>query len=262
MGGIIGRLFHEFAVTIGVAVLVSGLVSLTLSPMMCSRFLRHAVGVRHGRLFALSEWVFQLMLRWYGWGLRAALRHRPSVLLPPRLSFAVVNQARLVMLARTARRVHPDHLAHRDQLVTLAQTPDPARLARLAKQALTAKREAKANLVPTAAPETRSLAQQAQQAHQAQTAQQAQPARRAALARTATMVLQALQEMLAHQAQMANQAAPVDPARRVSQAHKARALTAHHHDLLQATRRLLHKKSETPMLAPYVQLILLAFSPR
>ena len=49
MGGIVGRLFHEFAVTIGVAILVSGFVSLTLTPMMCSRFLRPQKEQRHGR---------------------------------------------------------------------------------------------------------------------------------------------------------------------------------------------------------------------
>ena len=63
MGGIIGRLFHEFAVTIGVAVLVSGVVSLTLAPMLCSRFLRPPSAVHHGRLYGLSEKGFQLMLR-------------------------------------------------------------------------------------------------------------------------------------------------------------------------------------------------------
>src|SRR5207344_3598388 len=52
MGGIIGRLLHEFAVTIGVAILVSGFVSLTLTPMMCSRILKpHSGDQRHGRLF-------------------------------------------------------------------------------------------------------------------------------------------------------------------------------------------------------------------
>jgi len=55
MGGIVGRLFHEFAVTIGVAILVSGVVSLTLTPMMCSRFLRGHHEQQHGRLFAWSE---------------------------------------------------------------------------------------------------------------------------------------------------------------------------------------------------------------
>jgi len=76
MGGIMGRLLHEFAVTIGVAVLVSGIVSLTLSPMLCSRFLKsHHGGKPPGRLYALSERFFEGMLRAYQTSLTRALRH-------------------------------------------------------------------------------------------------------------------------------------------------------------------------------------------
>jgi HAE1 family hydrophobic/amphiphilic exporter-1 len=76
MGGVIGRLFSEFAVTIGVAVLVSGFVALTLTPMLCSRFLKPASQETHGRLFLMSNNVFDGMLRLYGAGLRWFLRHR------------------------------------------------------------------------------------------------------------------------------------------------------------------------------------------
>src|SRR5256885_12681165 len=56
MGGILGRLLHEFAVTIMAAVLISGFVSLTLTPMMCSRILRrHGADQRHGRIHMASE---------------------------------------------------------------------------------------------------------------------------------------------------------------------------------------------------------------
>ncbi len=55
MGGIIGRLLHEFAVTIGVAILVSGFVSLTLTPMLCSRFLRNTHNDRHGYLYRRAK---------------------------------------------------------------------------------------------------------------------------------------------------------------------------------------------------------------
>jgi HAE1 family hydrophobic/amphiphilic exporter-1 len=65
MGGIIGRLFHEFAVTIGVAILVSGFVSLTLTPMLCSRFLRPPKEERHGRFYEATEGVYQRALAWY-----------------------------------------------------------------------------------------------------------------------------------------------------------------------------------------------------
>jgi hydrophobic/amphiphilic exporter-1 (mainly G- bacteria), HAE1 family len=65
LGGILGRLFHEFAVTIGVAILVSGFVSLTLTPMLCSRFLRPPTEERHGRWYEAIEGVYQRVLAWY-----------------------------------------------------------------------------------------------------------------------------------------------------------------------------------------------------
>jgi HAE1 family hydrophobic/amphiphilic exporter-1 len=76
MGGILGRLLHEFAVTIGVAILVSGFVSLSLTPMLCSRFLRHASVQKHGRLYRASERFFTGMLQAYEQSLKIVLRHR------------------------------------------------------------------------------------------------------------------------------------------------------------------------------------------
>jgi HAE1 family hydrophobic/amphiphilic exporter-1 len=75
MGGIIGRLLHEFAVTIGIAVLVSGVVSLTLTPMLCSRFLRPPETMHHGRLYATSERYFEGMRKVYEWSLKRVLNH-------------------------------------------------------------------------------------------------------------------------------------------------------------------------------------------
>ena len=63
MGGIVGRLMHEFAVTIAAAILVSGLVSLTLTPMLCSRFLKPPHSMRHGRLYNAIERMFDGWLR-------------------------------------------------------------------------------------------------------------------------------------------------------------------------------------------------------
>jgi HAE1 family hydrophobic/amphiphilic exporter-1 len=74
MGGVIGRLLHEFAATIGAAVLVSGFVSLTLTPMACSRFLRSPTET-HGRLYTVSERVFERMLHLYESSLKRVLRH-------------------------------------------------------------------------------------------------------------------------------------------------------------------------------------------
>ena len=76
MGGILGRLLHEFSVTIMSAVLVSGVVSLTLTPMLCSRFLRHAKPQEHGFLFNFFERGFQAILAVYDWSLQKVLRHR------------------------------------------------------------------------------------------------------------------------------------------------------------------------------------------
>jgi hydrophobic/amphiphilic exporter-1 (mainly G- bacteria), HAE1 family len=87
MGGIIGRLLHEFAVTIGVSILVSGFVSLTLTPMLCSRYLRHQRRSEHGRLFNFSERVFEGWLRGYDRSLRVVLRHKFVTLL---ISFVVI----------------------------------------------------------------------------------------------------------------------------------------------------------------------------
>ena len=81
MSGIVGRLFREFAVCIGVAVLVSGFVSLTLTPMMCSRFLKDPRRIHHGVMYRFTEAVFQGMLKVYGWTLGVALRHKPATLL-------------------------------------------------------------------------------------------------------------------------------------------------------------------------------------
>ena len=81
MGGVLGRLLHEFAVTISAAILVSGFVSLTLTPMLCSRFLkpvRHAA--KHNRLYQVTEHAFQETLKFYERTLKLALHHRVTVL--------------------------------------------------------------------------------------------------------------------------------------------------------------------------------------
>lgn len=75
MGGLIGRLFHEFALTISVAILVSGFVSLSLTPMLCSRFLRPHQQ-RQNIVFRISERGFDLLLRGYEWTLKPVLKYR------------------------------------------------------------------------------------------------------------------------------------------------------------------------------------------
>jgi hydrophobic/amphiphilic exporter-1 (mainly G- bacteria), HAE1 family len=80
MGGILGRLLREFAVVIIVAVLISGLVSLTLTPMLCSRMLVDEHKKQHGRLYAFSERMFDALLHGYRSGLTWVLRHQPLTL--------------------------------------------------------------------------------------------------------------------------------------------------------------------------------------
>ncbi len=80
MGGIIGRLFREFAVTLAMAIFVSMVVSLSLTPMMASRFLREHKEARHGRFYQWSERAFDAMLHAYERGLDLALRWRLTTL--------------------------------------------------------------------------------------------------------------------------------------------------------------------------------------
>ena len=80
MGGIVGRLFREFAVTVTSAILISGFVSLTLTPMLCSRYLHPPREAHHGRIYAITERFFQGMLATYRWSLQRCLEHRPAVM--------------------------------------------------------------------------------------------------------------------------------------------------------------------------------------
>jgi len=75
MGGILGRLLHEFAVTIATAVLVSGFVALTLTPMLCSRFIRPPGEIKHGHAYAVSQRFFDALIRIYDRSLQWVLRH-------------------------------------------------------------------------------------------------------------------------------------------------------------------------------------------
>jgi HAE1 family hydrophobic/amphiphilic exporter-1 len=88
MSGMLGRLLHEFAVTISVAVLVSGFVSLTLTPMMCSRFIRSHSHDKHGAIYMASERFFDALLHGYDTSLKFFMRHRVFT-----LSFSIVLTA-------------------------------------------------------------------------------------------------------------------------------------------------------------------------
>ncbi len=94
MTGVVGRLFREFAITLSVAVIVSAFVSLTLTPMMCSRLLTaEHEGEQHGRFYAATEKFFDELLAWYLRGVRWVLSHQPLT-----LAVAVLTLAATVIL--------------------------------------------------------------------------------------------------------------------------------------------------------------------
>jgi multidrug efflux pump len=80
MTGIVGRLFREFAITLSIAVAVSAVVSLTLTPMMCARMLKPEAEEKHGRFFTITENLFQRLLNGYESGLKWVLRHQAFTL--------------------------------------------------------------------------------------------------------------------------------------------------------------------------------------
>jgi HAE1 family hydrophobic/amphiphilic exporter-1 len=112
MGGILGRLFREFAITITAAILISGIVSVTLTPMLCSRFLK---SVRHdrtpGRLFRATERIFDGMLDVYDHSLQFVLRHRATTLI---ISVVILGATALLFM-RIPKGFVPD--SDNDQLL-------------------------------------------------------------------------------------------------------------------------------------------------
>ncbi len=99
MGGIIGRLFREFAVVLSTAILVSLVISLTTTAMMCSRLLRYRKPEDHGRIYRASERVFQAILDWYERCLRVVLRH-PAITLVVLLLTIALNLALFISMPR------------------------------------------------------------------------------------------------------------------------------------------------------------------
>src|SRR6202035_3588216 len=80
MGGIVGRLFREFSVTLAMTIVISAFVSLTLTPMMASRFLKSEHAQKHGRLYQISERGFERLVNAYARGLDVVLKHRFATL--------------------------------------------------------------------------------------------------------------------------------------------------------------------------------------
>ena len=80
MGDIVGRLFREFAITLAVTILVSAVVSLTLTPMMCAKLLRHKPAAEQARFYRVTERMFEATIAYYGKTLTWVLRHQPATL--------------------------------------------------------------------------------------------------------------------------------------------------------------------------------------
>ena len=104
MGGLLGRLLHEFAVTILVAVLVSGFVSLTLTPMMCSRFVHSEHERKHGRTYNFFERFFDWLRGAYGRSLQTVLRHRRATM----VVFLAIFVATAVLFTVVPKGFFPD----------------------------------------------------------------------------------------------------------------------------------------------------------
>jgi HAE1 family hydrophobic/amphiphilic exporter-1 len=117
LGGVLGRLFQEFAVTITVAILISGVVSVTLTPMLCSRFLRAAHEEKRGWFYHATERFFAGMLRMYDHSLQFVLRHRPAMM----LSFVLVLGATMYMFITIPKGFIPDQDTDQLHIITEAQ---------------------------------------------------------------------------------------------------------------------------------------------
>jgi multidrug efflux pump len=103
MGGIPGRLFHEFAVTLAVSIAISMVVSLTLAPMMCAYLLRPENGVTHGQIYQLSERAFDRLLGGYRRSLTWVLKH-PAIVLAVFLGTLALN---VVLMGRVTKGLFP-----------------------------------------------------------------------------------------------------------------------------------------------------------
>ena len=141
MGGIIGKLFHEFAVTIGVAILVSGFVSLTLTPMLSSRFLRSEHDKQHGRMYEATERFYDRTLGVYERSLAWVMERRPTALVfsvvilvatawlfwsTPKGLFPTDDTGQLLATTEAAEGVSFDALVEhqRDVAAAIARDPD------------------------------------------------------------------------------------------------------------------------------------------
>ncbi|MCU1266829.1 MAG: mdtB 2 [Acidobacteria bacterium] len=141
MGDIVGRLFREFAITLSVTILVSAVVSLTLTPMMCSRLLREKSAAQQGRFYRASERVFQKVVDLYGQTLRWVLEYRTVTLLiaaatlvltvwlyviVPKGFFPVQDTGVIQGISEASQRISFPAMAQKQQSLAQVILKDPA----------------------------------------------------------------------------------------------------------------------------------------
>ena len=141
MGDVVGRLFREFAVTLSVTILVSAFVSLTLTPMMCARLLRHKPESQQGRFYRKSEEIFQRIIAFYGRTLTWVLKHQTATLVVaaatlvatlllylviPKGFFPVQDTGVILGVSEASQDVSFPAMAARQQALTKEILHDPA----------------------------------------------------------------------------------------------------------------------------------------
>ena len=141
MGDIVGRLFREFAVTLSVTILLSAIVSLTLTPMMCAKLLRHTPPSQHSRFYKASEYAFESVIWLYGKTLTVVLRHQALTqlvsivtivatvylyLIVPKGFFPVQDTGVILGISDAPQNISFDAMATRQQELNRAILADPA----------------------------------------------------------------------------------------------------------------------------------------
>ena len=141
MGDVVGRLFREFAVTLGVTILISAVVSLTLTPMMCARILKHVPEARQGRFYHLSGQFFERIIAAYGRSLQWVLRHQSATLtvatgtllltvllylLIPKGFFPVQDTGAIQGISEASQTISFPAMAQRQQALAAVILADPA----------------------------------------------------------------------------------------------------------------------------------------
>ena len=141
MGDIVGRLFREFAITLSVTILVSAIVSLTLTPMMCAKLLRHKADEQRGRFYEASERAFQRVIAFYGRTLQWVLQRQTATLLValgtliltiilyvliPKGFFPVQDTGVIQGISEAPQSISFDAMSQRQQALARVILKDPA----------------------------------------------------------------------------------------------------------------------------------------